>query len=80
VTDLAQWTDGAARELLRSLFDAAVASADPAQVLAAHLPEPPTGRCVVVGAGKAAAAMALAVEATWQDVPLTGVVVAPYGY
>lgn len=62
------------------MFEAAVASADPKKVLAAHLPEPPRGRCVVVGAGKAAASMAAAVEAAWPDVPLSGVVVAPYGY
>ena len=73
-------TDAFARALLRSMFDAAIASADPAKVLARHLPEPPKGRCVVVGAGKAAGAMALAVEAAWPHVSLEGVVVAPYGY
>ncbi|MEW9856393.1 glycerate kinase type-2 family protein [Novosphingobium sp. M1R2S20] len=71
--------DRAARTLLRLMFDAAVASADPLKVLPAHLPEPPGGRCVVVGAGKAAAAMALAVERAWPDVPLSGVVAVPYG-
>jgi hydroxypyruvate reductase len=76
---IAPWTDARAREALRAMFDAAVASADPARVLAAHLPPPPLGRCVVVGAGKAAAAMAAAVEAAWPDVPLSGVVVTPYG-
>jgi hydroxypyruvate reductase len=81
VADLHEaWTDARARAALRVLFDAAVASADPARVLAAHLPEPPEGRCVVVGAGKAAASMAAAVEAAWPDVPLSGVVVTPYGY
>ena len=72
--------DRQARTLLRRMFDTAVASADPAKVLASHLPQPPSGRCVVVGAGKAAASMAAAVEAAWADVPLAGVVVAPYGY
>jgi len=72
--------DARARALLRAMFDAAVASADPGKVVAPHLPRPPTGRCVVVGAGKAAAAMAAAVEAAWPDVPLSGVVVTPYGY
>lgn len=72
--------DTEARQLLRRMFDAAVGSADPARVLAAHLPEPPKGRCVVVGAGKAAGSMAAAVEAAWPDVELSGVVVAPYGY
>jgi hydroxypyruvate reductase len=73
-------SDAFARALLRSMFDAAIASADPAKVLARHLPEPPKGRCIVVGAGKAAGAMALAVEAAWPHVSLEGVVVAPYGY
>lgn len=72
--------DRQARLLLREMFDAAVASADPMKVLAPHLPEPPKGRCVVVGAGKAAASMAAAVEAAWPQVALSGVVVAPYGY
>ncbi|MGR3518812.1 MAG: DUF4147 domain-containing protein, partial [Roseovarius sp.] len=49
--------------LLRSLFDAAVAVADPMRSLAAHLPPRPAGRCVIVGAGKASARMAEAVEA-----------------
>ncbi|MBL8555774.1 MAG: glycerate kinase [Phenylobacterium sp.] len=74
------WTDAAARAVLRRMFDAAVGAADPGKVLAAHLPEPPKGRCVIVGAGKAAAAMAAAVDAAWPDVPLGGAVVTPYGY
>jgi hydroxypyruvate reductase len=65
--------------LLRAMFEAAVAAADPARVLAAHLPEPPRGRTVVVGAGKASAAMARALEAAWRG-PLTGVVVTAYGH
>jgi glycerate-2-kinase len=48
--------------LLRSLFEAAVAAADPSLIVPNHLPEPPRGRTIVVGAGKAAAAMAAAVE------------------
>ncbi len=74
------WTDQRARLALRAMLDAAIASADPARILAAHLPPPPEGRCVVVGAGKAAASMAVALEAAWPDVPLSGVVVTPYGY
>jgi glycerate-2-kinase len=75
------WDDGRARAALRGLFDAAVASADPRVVLAAHLPEKPrAGRVVVVGAGKSAAVMAAAVEAAWPDVPLSGVVVTRYGH
>jgi glycerate 2-kinase len=72
--------DAEARRVLRELLAAAIASADPAKVLAAHLPSRPRGRCVVVGAGKAAASMAAAVEAAWPDASLSGVVVAPYGY
>ena len=73
-------TDSRARAVLRQLLNAAIAAADPAKVLAQHLPPLPQGRCVVVGAGKAAASMACALEAAWPDVDLSGVVVAPYGY
>lgn len=72
--------DAAARKLLTDMFAAAVAAADPAKVLPAHLPPLPKGRCIVVGAGKAAASMAAAVEAAWPDVELTGAVVVPYGH
>lgn len=68
------------RDLLIRMFQSAIASADPEKILSRYLPEPPCGRCVVVGAGKAAAAMAKAVEAAWADRPLTGVVVVPYGH
>jgi glycerate 2-kinase len=74
------WNDETARAALRAMFDAAIASADPHQVLAAHLPKPPAGRIVVVGAGKSAACMAAALEAAWPDVPLTGVVVTRYDH
>jgi hydroxypyruvate reductase len=67
------------RDLLRRMFDAAVASAQPALCVPPHLPEPPRGRLVVVGAGKASAAMARAVEDHW-DGPLSGLVVTRYGY
>ncbi len=67
------------RALLRSLFDAAIAAADPACVLARHLPPPPKGRTIVIGAGKAAAAMAAAVEAAW-PVDYSGLVVTRYGH
>jgi hydroxypyruvate reductase len=66
--------------LLRQLFDAALRAADARLVLPAYLPEKPAGRCVVVGAGKAAAAMAAAVDAAWPDVHLSGVVVTRYGH
>jgi hydroxypyruvate reductase len=72
--------DHRARLLLRAMFEAAVDAANPASVLAAHLPDLPVGRCIVVGAGKAAASMAAAVEAAWPDHPLSGVVVVPYGH
>jgi len=66
-------------DILRRLFDAAVARADPLRVVPPNLPEPPRGRTVVVGAGKAAAAMAKAVEDSWPG-PIEGVVVTRYGH
>lgn len=71
------------RALLRRLFDAAVAAAQPALCLPAHLPPPPKGRTVVIGAGKASASMARAFEDLWtarDDSPLEGLVVTRYGY
>lgn len=73
-------TEGDAPALLRRMMEAAIAAADPATVLARHLPERPKGRCIVVGAGKSAAAMALVVEQAWPDVDLSGVVVTRYGH
>lgn len=67
------------RTLLRSLFDAAIAAAQPALCLPAHLPPPPKGRTIVIGAGKASAAMARAFEDNW-NAPLEGLVVTRYGY
>jgi hydroxypyruvate reductase len=66
------------RALLTRLFDAAVAAAQPERCLPPHLPPPPKGRTVAVGAGKAAAAMARATEAHWRG-PLQGLVVTRYG-
>ena len=66
------------RMFLTELFDAAVAAAEPEQILAAHLPAPPKGRTVVVGAGKGAAQLAAAFERVWKG-PLSGVVVTRYG-
>ena len=66
-------------EFLRELFKAALAAADPALAVPAHLPSPPPGRTIVVGAGKAAAAMARAVEDSWSE-PLSGLVVTRYGH
>ena len=70
-------TDPAA--LLRDLFDAAVRAADPMVRVPAHLPPRPPGRTIVVGAGKASAAMARALETVW-DGPLDGLVVTRYGH
>ncbi|OIP18317.1 MAG: glycerate kinase [Comamonadaceae bacterium CG2_30_59_20] len=70
------------RDLLRQMFDAAVASAQPALCLPPHLPAPESlgqGRLVVIGAGKASAAMARALEDHWHG-PLSGLVVTRYGY
>ncbi|MGO9933249.1 MAG: glycerate kinase [Steroidobacteraceae bacterium] len=65
--------------LLRRMFAAAVASAQPASCVPPHLPIAPRGRLIVVGAGKASAAMARAVEDNWSG-PLSGLVVTRYGY
>ncbi len=64
---------------LRRLFDAAVAAAMPSRCVPARLPQAPEGRTVVVGAGKASAAMAAAVEANWPGA-LSGLVVTRYGH
>jgi len=73
----------APRALLRQMFDAAVAAAQPALCLGAHLPAPPKGRTLVIGAGKASAAMARAFEDLWcarDSSPVEGLVVTRYGY
>jgi glycerate 2-kinase len=67
------------RRLLLDMFEAAVNAAAPALCVPAHLPPRPKGRTVVVGAGKAAASMAAAVEAHW-DGPIEGLVVTRYGH
>ena len=67
------------RELLLGSFHAALAAADPLKIVPRHLPRPPKGRALVVGAGKAAAAMALAVERSWPaGKPLDGLVITRY--
>jgi glycerate 2-kinase len=65
--------------LLHQLFQAAVAAADPSLCVPANLPSPPKGRTIVVGAGKASAAMARAFEQHWQA-PLEGLVVTRYDH
>ncbi|MEX0409433.1 glycerate kinase [Aquibium sp. LZ166] len=62
-----------------SLYDAAIAAADPARVIGSHLPPKPVGRTIVVGAGKGSAQMAKAFEDVW-DGPLEGLVVTRYDY
>lgn len=71
-----------ARDLLRRMFDAAIASAQPALCVPPYVPPPESlgkGRLIVIGAGKASAAMARAVEDHWTG-PLSGLVVTRYGY
>ncbi|MDE1985106.1 MAG: glycerate kinase [Alphaproteobacteria bacterium] len=67
------------RVLLRQMFDAAILAAQPSYCVPPHLPAPPKGRLIVIGAGKASAAMARAVEDHWPG-PLQGLVVTRYGY
>lgn len=67
------------RKFLRSLLDHAIAAAQPDRCVPPHLPPPPRGRTIVVGAGKASAAMARAVETHWRG-PLEGLVVTQHGY
>ena len=68
-------------QFLRQLFDIAVRRAQPAMAMESHLPGLPTGRTLVLGAGKAAGAMAHALEKAWRlDAPLSGVVVTRYGH
>jgi len=67
------------KQLLIQSFQAAVAAADPLKILPGHLPRPPSGRTLVIGAGKAAASMALAVEQHWpRDAALEGLVITRY--
>ena len=67
------------RSLLRGLFEAAVAAADPSKVVPPHLPSPPPGRTLALAAGKAAASMACAVEQCW-PAELEGIAVTRYGH
>jgi hydroxypyruvate reductase len=67
------------RALLRRMFDAAVEAAQPSHCVPPHLPDAPKGRLIVLGAGKASAAMARVVEAHWRG-EMSGLVVTRYGY
>lgn len=71
--------DPDSRALLTEMFQAAVNAADPKEAMRPHLPAKPTGRTIVIGAGKGAAQMAAAFEDLW-DAPVEGVVVTRYGY
>ena len=66
-------------QTLRTLFDTAVAAANPTVCLPPYLPEPPKGRTLVVGAGKASAVMAQSIESHWSDA-LSGLVITRYDY
>ncbi|HET9978538.1 MAG TPA: glycerate kinase [Burkholderiaceae bacterium] len=67
------------RAFLRSLYDVAVARAQPARVMGAHLPPVPKGRTLVIGGGKASGAMTAALDALWPaDAPLEGLVLTRY--
>jgi hydroxypyruvate reductase len=68
-----------AKELLRAMFEAAIAAAQPDKCVPPSLPSTPRGRLLVIGAGKASAAMARAVERAWPG-ELEGLVVTRYGY
>ncbi len=67
------------KDILVAAFQAALAAANPLNIVPPHLPPPPKGRTLVVGGGKAAAAMAKAVEDNWPPAaPLSGLVVTRY--
>jgi len=69
------------REILEESFRAAVSAADPLRIVPPQLPSPPRGRTYVAAAGKAAAAMALAVERHWpREAPLDGIALTRYGH
>ena len=67
------------KKFLNELFDVAINAALPEHTIKEYLPDPPTGRTVVIGCGKAAATMAVAFEKAW-DAPVEGVVVTRYGH
>src|SRR6266571_6824167 len=69
------------KQLLIQSFEAAVAAADPLKILPNHLPAPPSGKTLVIGAGKAAASMALAVERHWPaGAALEGLLITRHGH
>lgn len=71
------------KAFLQSLFEAAVEAADPARNITSFLPEPPKGRLIIVGAGKASAQIAAAFESAWEEAghgAVEGLVVTRYGF
>src|SRR4051812_43443917 len=70
---------GSPQDLLKAMFHAAIDAAQPHHTVPQHLPPPPKGRAIVIGGGKASAAMAKAVEDHWRG-PLSGLVVTRYGH
>jgi glycerate 2-kinase len=77
--DRTDMSDQNPRALLQQMFAAAIAAAQPELCIPRYIPAPPKGRLIVIGAGKASAAMARAVENCWSS-PLEGLVVTRYGY
>ena len=70
---------GNRRDFLSACFDKAIEAVQPSSCIAKFIPDPPRGRTVVIGAGKASAAMAKSLEKYFKG-PLTGTVVTRYGY
>src|SRR3954469_16660511 len=70
---------GSPQDLLKAMFHAAIDAAQPHRIVPQHLPPPPKGRAIVIGGGKASAAMAKAVETHWSG-PLAGLVITRYGH
>ncbi len=78
---MASITGGDARRVLLDSYRAAIAAADPLEIVPQHLPQPPHGRTLAIGAGKAAASMAAAVERHWPaEAELSGLVIARYAH
>ena len=67
------------QKFLKTLFDEAVKAADPELIIQPYIPDPPKGKTVVIGVGKAAAKLALALEMRFKG-PIGGIVVTPYGH
>jgi hydroxypyruvate reductase len=78
---LASLSEGETRRILLESYRAAVAAADPLKIVPPQLPIPPRGRTLAIGAGKAGASMAAAVERHWpRDAALSGLVITRYAH